>query len=194
MPSAASVFDWRSLELAQLLLGLRAATGPGDAASAQADVQDHSEGRRLAICRTPLDERAKAQWQATFAELDTLLAGCSQSRVPVALVVVPEGFQVNRVLCDTLRRRAGYGPKELDLALPQRRLATYAQERQVPLVDLLPYLQSSHDPVYQQVSGGWNERGKAVASRAICGWLASQYSGLSARCSFRAAIDDRWGR
>ena len=86
-------------ELAQLLLGLRAATGPGDAANAQADVQDHSEGRRLAICRTPLDERAKAQWQATFAELDTLLAGCSQSRVPVALVVVPEGFQVNLVLC-----------------------------------------------------------------------------------------------
>ena len=48
-------------------------------------------------------------------------------------------------------------------------------------MDLLPYLQSSRDPVYQQVAGGWNERGKAVVSQAICGWLASQYSGLSAR-------------
>jgi hypothetical protein len=167
-------FDWRSLQTAQLVRGLfqRApehTVGPPDV-----------DGPRLAICRTPLDDTAKAKWRATFAELDQLLDDCGRSGVRVALVVVPDGFQVNRVLCDTLRRRAGYEPREFDLALPQRRLATYAQERRLDMVDLLPYLQASREPVYQHAAGGWNEQGKAVASRAICGWLESQYSGLTA--------------
>ena len=77
----------------------------------QADNRLQSEGGRLAICRTPLDDTAKAQWRATFAELDTLLTSCAKANLRVVLVVVPDGFQVNRVLCDTLRRRAGYEPK-----------------------------------------------------------------------------------
>ena len=187
--SAGDAFDWRSLETARLLSALfatRLIAAPSDLNSelplprgASGPLAD-CDGRRLAICRTPLDDAAKAQWRATFAELDGLLADCAESHVRVALVVVPDGFQVNRVLCDTLRRRAGYEPREFDLALPQRRLATYAQERRLDLVDLLPYLQASREPVYQHAAGGWNEQGKAVASRAICGWLESQYSGLTA--------------
>jgi hypothetical protein len=182
-------FDWRSLETARLLSALLA-TRPSatlkdmDAclpvASGAGGPLEGCDGRRLAICRTPLDDAAKAQWRATFDELDGLLADCAESHVRVALVVVPDGFQVNRVLCDTLRRRAGYEPSELDLALPQRRLATFAEQRRLPLVDLLPYLQASRDPVYQHATGGWNEQGKAVAGRAISGWLESQYSGLTA--------------
>ena len=172
-------FDWRSLETAQLVCGLLSAQWL-PAAPIVATDQLECDGRRLAICRTPLDDTVKSQWRATFAELDALLAHCTAAHVRVALVVVPDGFQVNRVLCDTLRRRAGYKPADLDLALPQRRLASYAQERRLALVDLLPYLQASHSPVYQQAAGGWNEQGKAVARHAINGWLQSQYSGLTA--------------
>jgi hypothetical protein len=170
-------FDWRSLETVKLLHGLFAK--PADQAETNSG-QPETEGHRLSICRTPLDDAAKTQWRSTFADLDVLLADCAEAHVRVALVVVPDGFQVNRVLCDTLRRRAGYEPQQLDLGLPQRRLATYAQERRLALVDLLPYLQASRDPVYQHATGGWNAEGKAVASRAICGWLQSQYSGLTA--------------
>ncbi len=184
-PTAAEfdAFDWRSLEMLQFVAGSLGAQPSarvgGQCVRAAVDESAAGDARRLAICRTPLDDALKSQWRQTFAQLDALVEGCAPLRVRVALVVVPDGFQVNRVLCETLRRRAGYQVRELDLELPQRRLAAYAQQRQLTLVDLLPYLRASRNPVYHQATGGWNEQGKEVASQAISGWLQSQYGGLA---------------
>jgi hypothetical protein len=177
-------FDWRSLETLRLAAGLLGLTSNPAVdritATAAGTRADKSDVHRLAICRTPLDQRVNTQWRETFAELDELVAGCAALDARLAFVVVPDGFQVNRVLCDTLRRRAGYQAGQLDLELPQRRLATYAQERGLMLVDLLPYLRASREPVYHPAAGGWNDQARQVANRAVTGWLHSQCSGLAA--------------
>ena len=87
---------------------------------------------------------------------------------------------MNQVLCETLSRGHGYLANQLDLELPQHHLATYAQERGVTLVDLLPYLRASREPVFHQASGGWNAEARQVANRTVSGWLHSQYRGLAA--------------
>jgi hypothetical protein len=110
--------------------------------------------------------------------LDELVGDCRRQQMAVALVVVPGEFQVNPMLCDTLRQRLGYERQDLDLELPQRRLAAYAESRRVPLLDLLPHLRLCEEPPYQRNDDAWNEQGSLVAAQAIGGWLQSRYGGL----------------
>jgi hypothetical protein len=190
---ASDIFDWRSLatvDLVRMLIARPASSvvlPAADQSPATGNCPTDPAGRlgegaagRLSICRTPLDEPTKLRWHETFAHLDAFAGECAALEMPLALVVVPDGFQVNRVLCEVLRRRAGYQIADLDLALPQRRLAAYAVERQLALLDLLPYLRASRNPVYRSGEGGWNGEGQAVAGQAISGWLRAQYSGLIA--------------
>jgi len=90
-------------------------------------------------------------------------------------VVVPGQFQVSASLCEMLRRRLGYEPRELDLDLPQRRFTTFAQDRELPLLDLLPYLRRCEASPYVPNDYQWNELGKTAAAEAIGGWLESRY-------------------
>jgi hypothetical protein len=65
----------------------------------------------------------------------------------------------------------------LDLDLPQRRLAAFAQARNLPIFDLLPHLRLSDEPVYARGTEGWNEHGTELAVQALGGWLRSRYGG-----------------
>jgi len=117
----------------------------------------------------------RARWQATLAHLDRLLENCQRQQMPLALVLVPGEFQVNRGLCVTLARRMGCPAEQFDVDLPQRRLAGFADHRKLPLVDLLPYLRLCRQSPYEPNATAWNEQGHAVAASAIGGWLVSRY-------------------
>ena len=182
-----SWFDWRNFELARRLVAPAErvdtlATVSSDAF--EAFLQDLSP--QLAACRTPLDETMRTRWQRTFAKLDTLSSACRRQAVPLAIVLVPSQVQVNRALCNTLARRAGARLEQFDLDLPQRRLVDYAQQHQVPVLDLLPHLRLSEQALYQRNTTAWNEEGQAVAAGAISSWLESGYGrepALTARLS-----------
>lgn len=176
-PTKRSVFDRERFELSRVVFG----STVGDASPA---IQPHADyesflnelGSDLAACRTPLDDSMRQRWERTFAALDGAVDTCRTAKVPLALVVVPGELQLNQGLRTTLVRRCGMTPEQVDVDLPQRRLAGYAQQREVPLVDLLPHLRLCRQAVYARHQTELSDRGNIVAASAIGGWLESRYS------------------
>jgi hypothetical protein len=95
----------------------------------------------------------------------------------VSLVVTPSRFQVDPLLFKTLVRRQGLSVEQYDLELPQRYLADYAQQRRLPVLDLLRPLRSGGSKLYERNTAMWNDRGNQSLAAAIGGWLESCYGG-----------------
>ena len=182
----ASWFDWRQFELARWL-GAEPADLDGSPDPLVApDLESFCRvlAPQLAACRTPIDDAMHRRWQRTFEAVDSLVAVCRDSDVTVALVLVPGKFQVNRALCDTLARRAGYTADEIDVELPQRKLASFAAHRRLPLIDLLPQLRLCSPSPFERHAATWNDAGHVAAATAIGGWLEGRYGeqlGISTR-------------
>jgi hypothetical protein len=176
-----SWFDWRTFALAEALLGPRSgepAAGTVVRPAASCDDFESFLDRlapQLAACRAPQDEAMRRLWQQAFASLDRVLADCRAQKLPVALVLVPGQFQVNAILAETLARRQGYASGQLDLELPQRKWAGFAEPRKVPLVDLLGPLRLCRQTAYERNAPAWNDTGDATAAAAIGGWLESRF-------------------
>jgi hypothetical protein len=175
-----SWFDWRNFALGRLL-----ASPARDEMREESSIEAagcyesflNSVAPQLQAMRIPVSADVQVRWQRMFASLDALALTCIDQQLPVAIVVVPGQFQVSPELLRTLARRTGCPAEQLDADLPQRRLAGYAARRELPLIDLLPYLRMARGPVYQANAPGLNERGNAVAASALSGWLQSRYGG-----------------
>lgn len=176
-PVERGYFDWRRYELALLLAGPADAGAPVRSREPAENFESYLSGLRpqLAACRTPIDERMRDRWAEVYASLDRLVADCGEAGVPVALVIVPAEFQVNRALRDTLLRRNGLSAEAFDVELPQRRLARFAEHRGLPMIDLLPHLRLCRQSVYRRHTTALSEAGHSAAANAIGGWLESRY-------------------
>lgn len=172
-------FEWQGLRLYQTLLGTLAIQG--EAVTPQDEKVQETERRKaeaLAACRTPLDDEMRSRWDEALAHVADLVEQCERRDLPCALVIVPGEFQLNATRCASLARRAGYPLHELDLALPQRRITGFAEERAVAHLDLLPYLRRADQPVYAPQEGNWTSAGHAAAADSIRGWLTRQFGPL----------------
>ncbi|MBL8826321.1 MAG: hypothetical protein JNM18_05000 [Planctomycetaceae bacterium] len=175
-------YDWRSLRMVQwtahsLHMPLFRTVDPALPGTLPADYEQrlHAEAARLAICRTPLDDAMQQRYQTLTRQLQRLAQVCRQHQVPVALVLVPSEFQVSSVLRTSLMRRAGYEPRQIDLELPQRQLASFAHREQLPVIDLLPYFRSASVSPYALDSGELSDAGSALTVQVLGGWLQSRY-------------------
>jgi hypothetical protein len=168
--------------LAMLMAGPPAADEPMRPTTAAADFESFLGQLRpqLAACRTPIHDALRVRWNHIYASLDRVIAGCRDAGVPVALVIVPAEFQVDRGLCRTLLRRNGLAAETFDVDLPQRRLGRFAEHRQLPSIDLLPHLRLCRQSVYRRHTTVLSEEGNLAAASAIGGWLESRYGGRMA--------------
>jgi hypothetical protein len=94
---------------------------------------------------------------------------------------------VNAALRDVLLRRAGYEPGDLDWELPQRRLATFAQQRQVPLIDLTPHLQLQTG-TFARYEQQFSPVGHAIAADVIGHFVRTRLHPTLASTQERAGI------
>lgn len=182
-----AAFDWRNLRLSRWAASrwglVLPSAGVADEATASATNYDEhlwATARRLSVCRTPIDDAMQASWARATRELDRALRVCQRREVPLALVLVPGDFQVSDRLREVSRRRAGLRPEQLDLDLPQRRLAGFAQDRSLPVVDLLPHFRAASKPAYCQGRAEPSEHGHRVASQVIGGYLQARFGALLA--------------
>ncbi len=181
-PAPPHAFDWRDLRtcrLAAASLGLNKGCDvfADDGRSASPDFETYLSAcsRRIRVCRTPTDDEMEQRWHATRARLTDLVRRCRRRQLDIALVVAPEEFQVSPMVCQAVRRRLGYQPDQLDLELPQRRLARLAEELELPLLDLLPYFRAAGSNAFARQHDQWNDEGNQVASEAIGGWLQARF-------------------
>ena len=127
--------------------------------------------RRLTVCRTPIEPAMKAHWRDTTEQLERTAAACRQRQLTLGLVLVPGDFQICTALCEAASRRAGIEPRQLDLELPQRRLAGFAQKHGLQLIDLTPHFRAAAASPFGRHECDLNEHGQAIASRVIAAWL-----------------------
>lgn len=175
---ARSWFDWRQFALAELI----ARQQQNDISRSVASAESYEDFLRLLApqlraCRTPVEPAIESRWQEMFASLDGVALACRERRLPLALVVVPGPLQVSPELLGSVARRGGCAVEQIDVDLPQRRLAGYAAKRELAVVDLLPYLRSARQQVFHPHAARFSEAGDRTAAAAIGGWMQSRYGG-----------------
>lgn len=193
----ASWFDWRAWRVATMFVDAEAASEPKtniatvaavappqgqhSAQHAQQQTQQRQEQhlrdgvRTLRLCRTETDETVDEAWQDLWTRLAGLNRHCTRRGAELALVVVPAEFQVRPELYSVLRRRGGFTPEELDIELPQRRLAAFAHEQSIAVIDLLPHLRAAGAPVFERHAERLNAAGNRVTADTLARWLAVHY-------------------
>jgi hypothetical protein len=114
-------------------------------------------------------------WEQAEGHLERIDALCRAARVPWLLVLVPDEMQVDEAVRRQVLARLDLSPRAYDFTAPQRRLAAFAVEHGVPVLDLLPVLKEAdarEGRQYVPNDTHWNEKGNATAGRALAGALA----------------------
>jgi hypothetical protein len=128
------------------------------------------EARRLAVCRNDATAPMEKKWQLVLGELDRLVASCQHRQVRLAVVLIPDEFQVNSAVLDEALTQAGWQRGQVDLEAPQRRLTAFFAARHVPCLDLLPALRAAPQ-TYAPHDTHWNVLGNHLAAHEIAVWL-----------------------
>jgi hypothetical protein len=128
------------------------------------------EARRLAVCVQPPSQPMEKKWRRALGHLQAIITDCRRQGVDVAVVLIPDEFQVNpRVLAQAVHD-AGLKPDQIDLDLPQRRLRDFCGGLGVSCLDLRPAFAAVSD-TYAVCDTHWNERGNRLAAGQIAQWL-----------------------
>jgi hypothetical protein len=128
------------------------------------------EARRLSVCVQPTSAAMEKKWQRALRYLQEIVFAGSRQRIPLAVVLIPDEFQVNPLVRAEALATAGTDPAVLDLRLPQERLGAFFQDRGVPCLDLLPAFADVRD-AYAPCDTHWNVRGNRLAAEQIREWL-----------------------
>jgi hypothetical protein len=128
------------------------------------------EGRRLEVCLDPPSAAMEKKWPEALGYLEGIVNDCRAHQTPVAFLLIPDEFQVNRDVLKKALAARGARLEELDLDLPQRRLSLFCSERDVPCLDLKPYLEHENE-TYAPFDTHWNEKGNRLAAGCMVPWL-----------------------
>lgn len=128
------------------------------------------EARRLAVCLTPPSAALEKKWRRALGHLDGLVADCRSRGVPVALVLIPDEFQVNPAVLAQAIAAANVSHATVDLDLPQQRLRDFCAARGVPCLDLRPALRGVPE-AYAPRDTHWGVAGNRAAAAALADWL-----------------------
>jgi hypothetical protein len=92
----------------------------------------------------------------------------------LAIVLIPDEFQVDEALLDRLLRHREH-PLEAPIDRPQERIVTWAGARGIPVLDLLPALRDVQvrEATYHLRDTHWNAAGNRVAGEALARFLES---------------------
>jgi hypothetical protein len=128
------------------------------------------EARRLAVCLKEPSPALEKKWRQALAELGRIVSACRRRGVPVAVVLIPDEFQVSEAVLANALADAGLLRDCIDLEGPQRRLLAYFAEQDVPCLDLLPALRAC-PACYAVRDTHWNVAGNHLTAREIAAWL-----------------------
>ena len=138
---------------------------------------------RMVVCRTPPTAEDQLRWTRVEAWLHRLIRDCRHRQVPVAFLLIPDEFQVHAQLRDKAMPLRGWKDADLDLLLPQKRLAAFCHDCQVPCLDLYPALTAFGPAAYLPNDGHFSTAGHRLAAQEVGRWLIEHFPELLGRRS-----------
>jgi hypothetical protein len=175
-PETADWLECRALRWAGGMLGGTPAQA-GDRTPRDADFESFVRRRAPAIaaCRTDDDPTLARRWRHSQNALARFVHQCRLHDICVGLVLTPGEYQLAPNLAASYCRNLGLDAGRIDVELPQRRWAAYADKLEVASVDLLPAFRGAGITAYEPASVRWTAEGQAVAAETIGRWLAGAY-------------------
>jgi hypothetical protein len=130
----------------------------------------------LRMITLPGTEPGLPDWDAFIAALDHLVARIETDGTPAVLVLAPSRLQVQADELRAARERAGLAAAAVDPELPARRIAAYAADRGLPVIDLTPALRraAAGGRLYRVNDTHWSLRGNAIAAAELALQLAER--------------------
>lgn len=128
----------------------------------------------LARARDVCRPDAPPDWDALLATLRRMAQAAAP--VPLAVMLIPDEFQVEDAVWSEVRRAAG--DLKLQRDLPQQVLVPALAQASIPCLDLLPVLRAvaplrdGRRHVYHLRETHWNARGNAAAGEALARFVA----------------------
>lgn len=124
--------------------------------------------------RVPFPPVAQQARDTVLAALQRMGASAARVGAQLAIVSIPTAEQVHAV------EATG---RDFDIGLPQVYLQTWARERGIPYLDLLPAFRArvaeANERLYLQGDPHWNDAGHALAGRAIASWFVRSVRGAA---------------
>lgn len=118
-------------------------------------------------------------WDITFFSLQTMSDICKERGIVLIIATVPNKIQVDESFEAVVRKT--YPSLAFDLSLPNRTLESFAEERGILFVDLLPIFKKNYEqtgePLFHKYRDRhWNEKGHEIAADAVFEYMQEQWN------------------
>lgn len=118
----------------------------------------------------------KKAWNVTQVLISELKKEAEQRGTNMAVVSIPFREQVYEKLWKSKLSRPGMRGREWDLNKPDRLLARFLADAEIPFLQLLPHFKKAADKseLYHSEDGHWNVDGHHLAGQLIHNWLVEE--------------------
>jgi hypothetical protein len=170
--------------------------GTGDVAAAAEVFQFSHERyvrqqrRHLRLCRRERNADDEREWRFSLDAVARIAKLCQERGIPFVLVVSPDAYQTDPDVLEMALaglpddgRYPPWSADDFDLDAPQHRIAHFAEQRAIALLDLLPAFAAARargeGPFFLERNNHWNAAGNRVAALALARFLAPKLAGLA---------------
>jgi lysophospholipase L1-like esterase len=157
---------WRTTQAPPTATGKKQVT-PAVTTFSQDDYEQYVHGH-LRICRRG-DSWAQSRLKKGVGWLDLIHKVCKQRRVPLAIALLPDEFQVDDALRKRVLKRFNDKATAYELDQPQQAIIKFARSRQIPVVDMLSNFRAAgrKEQLYLPLNTHWNEAGNRLAAELL---------------------------
>ncbi len=134
------------------------------------------EATRLSLCDPRATHRFQTRLARVLETIDALDETVRQSGARLAVVLIPDEFQVDPAVLAVAATHAGLRISDDDLERPQRELGRALDARGIPVVDLLPASRRAAPagPLYRPRDTHWNAAGHRLAASEVANFLVER--------------------
>lgn len=123
----------------------------------------------LVECHKNYPPLLEGEFKLVLSQIEEMKKVCDENRIKFLVIFIPADMQVKPSLWQTLRLIFNLKEEDFDLLLPNRRLATFCEEKSIPFLDMLPELrerQTKGEYLYSK-NRHWDAQGHLVVANTV---------------------------
>ena len=130
------------------------------------------------IVQDPYPPEFEKAYEQTKEYISMFSQLCREHHIPMVLLVIPTGFQVDKSEWEAMGLKKFYSDKMFNenAVRATSQFADYAKEKGIPHLDLLPiFRQTTTRPLFFKVDYHFNKSGNQLAAQSIFSYLTTNH-------------------